>query len=123
MLSGKFIKDKTLGDVYFQKVDTFFKRLFGTFFVLDAMGDNLHYINDSRKWGFFDRMRVAMASCERYYSEQKEKSVVKSRLFRGGTVAALVGAGLGIGFLVEVGAVAAVGGAGWTWAFGNPKSK
>jgi len=65
-----------------------------------------------------------MASPERQYSgEQKERSVMKSRLFKGGAVAALVGAGLGIGVLVELGAAAAVGGAGWTWAFGNSGKK
>ncbi len=60
---------------------------------------------------------------ERDYGGQKEKSVMKSRLFKAGAVATLMGAGLGIGLLVELGASAAVGGAGWTWAFGNPNKK
>lgn len=55
--------------------------------------------------------------------EPKEKSVMKSRLFKGGVVAAVVGGVLGIGVVLELGALAAVGGGGWTWAFGNPKQK
>ena len=54
---------------------------------------------------------------------KENKSVLKSRLFKAGAVGAVIGAGIGIGTIVWLGAAGMTGGAGWTWAFGNPKSK
>lgn len=64
-----------------------------------------------------------MVNSERMQGAEKKASVWDSRLFKGGGVVAIVAAGLGIGFLVEIGAVVAAGGAGWTRAFGKSKQK
>ena len=65
---------------------------------------------------------ACMASPEQDIHKEN-KSVLKSRLFKAGAVGAVIGAGIGIGTIVWLGVAGMTGGAGWTWAFGNPKSK
>ena len=64
-----------------------------------------------------------MSNRERDTGSHKEKSVMKSRLFKGGAVATFIGAGFGVGVLVELGIAAAAGAAGGAWGFGGPKRK